>query len=91
MSRYAKTIVAVLVAALTSLQAAISDDRVTNNEWIIIALAALGAVGVYALPNTPPKGQPSDPNVSEQGYGALELVIVVLVILILVFVLFRLV
>ena len=91
MSRYAKTAVAVLVAALTALQAAISDGHVTNNEWIIIALAAIGAAGVYAIPNTPPAGQPADPNISEQGYGIVETVVGVLLILILVFLLLRVV
>ena len=67
MSRYLKTAVAVLVAGLTSLQAAISDDRVTNNEWVIIALAVVGAIGVYAAPNSPPAGKPADPNMSERG------------------------
>jgi len=66
-SRYAKAIVAVLIAALTALQAALTDDRVTNNEWIIIALAVVGAVSVFAVPNRPPKGEASDPAISEQG------------------------
>ncbi len=53
MSKYLKSIVAVVIAALTALQAAISDSVVTQNEWVIIALAVVGAIGVFAVPNTP--------------------------------------
>ncbi len=67
MTRYTKTAVAVLIAALTVLASAITDERITNAEWINVALAALGAVGVYVLPNKPPLGQAPDPGVSEQG------------------------
>lgn len=52
--RYAKTLVAVLIAGLTALTSAITDNRVTNAEWIMIGLAALGALGVYLVPNKPP-------------------------------------
>ncbi len=52
MSRYLKSIVAVVIAGLTALQAAISDSVVTQNEWVIIALAVVGAIGVFAVPNT---------------------------------------
>jgi hypothetical protein len=52
--RYAKFIVAALTAGLTALTAAITDDKVTNAEWIMVALAAVGAIGVYLIPNTPP-------------------------------------
>lgn len=48
---YAKTIVAVVVAALVALQTGLSDGTVTPSEWITIALAGLGALGVWAVPN----------------------------------------
>jgi len=89
-SRYLKSIIATAVAALTALQAAISDERVTNNEWIIVALAALGAAGVYLVPNSPPDGEPADPDMSEQGYSIIELAVGVLVLVILVLVIARL-
>ena len=57
MNQYSKTIVAVLIAALVALQAALTDGGVTADEWVGIALAAVGAVGVYAVPNR----QPEDP------------------------------
>lgn len=52
MHPYAKAIVAVLTAALTVLASAITDNVITPNEWVMIALEALGAIGVYAVPNT---------------------------------------
>jgi len=48
---YAKTIVAVVLAAAYALQAALSDDTVTTTEWIGIGLAVLTALGVWAIPN----------------------------------------
>jgi hypothetical protein len=51
MKEYAKTIVAVVMAALVALQTALTDGGVSSQEWITIALAALGALGVLAVPN----------------------------------------
>lgn len=59
---YAKFIVAALVAALTALYAALSDDVVTTSEWVAIVLAGLGAVGVWAVPNKPAPVESHDPN-----------------------------
>lgn len=47
---YTKSVLAVLTAALTVLASAIVGG-ITPTEWVQIALAALGAVGVYAVPN----------------------------------------
>jgi len=55
--KYAKFAVAAAMAGLTALAAAITDDHVTNAEWIAIGLAVLGALGVWAVPN-----KPSTPN-----------------------------
>lgn len=49
--RYAKAAVAFLGAALTALVTVLSDG-VTPSEWIVVALAALGAIGVTVLPNS---------------------------------------
>jgi hypothetical protein len=49
--KYAKAIVAAATAALVAVGAALTDDTVTTGEWVTIALAALGALGVYAVPN----------------------------------------
>lgn len=51
----AKFIVAALTAALTALTVAITDGMIDRSEWLVIALAALGALGVYWTPNTPPE------------------------------------
>jgi uncharacterized membrane protein len=49
--KIAKFAVAALTAALVAVGAAITDDVVTNGEWVAIATAALGAVAVYLVPN----------------------------------------
>ncbi len=51
---YTKSIVAALIAGATLLVSAVgagSFSNVTGSEWVQIALAALAAVGVYAVPN----------------------------------------
>lgn len=50
MSRYAKAVAAVLTAVLLALKEALplSDQQ---NTWVTVALAVLGAVAVYAVPN----------------------------------------
>jgi hypothetical protein len=59
--RYAKSIVAAVLGAGYTLQAALSDNEVTNTEWVGIGLAVLVALGVWAVPNTPApdRGDPS--------------------------------
>lgn len=47
---YTKTVLAVLTAVLTVLASVILGG-VTTTEWIQIALAGLGALGVYSVPN----------------------------------------
>lgn len=44
--------VAILIAGITAWQAA-SADGMTGQDWATVALAVLGAIGVYAIPNTP--------------------------------------
>lgn len=51
MSKYAKFVVAAMTAAGIALSVALTDDRVTAGEWVTIALAAVGALGVFAVPN----------------------------------------
>lgn len=50
---YAAFIVSALVAALYALQAALSDDVVTGQEWGGIIAAALAAILVFLTPNKP--------------------------------------
>lgn len=47
---YTKSVLAVLAAVLTVLTSAITAG-ISNTEWLQIAMAALGALGVYAVPN----------------------------------------
>ncbi len=49
--RYAKTIVAAVVAGGVALTVAMGDDTLTATEGISVALAVLGALGVYVVPN----------------------------------------
>ncbi|REF00284.1 hypothetical protein [Thermomonospora umbrina] len=51
--KYAKTIIATVLAAAYAVQAAITDETVTTTEWVGIVLAVLTALGVYVVPNRP--------------------------------------
>lgn len=50
---YAKAAVAILTTAVLAAQSALSDGSISGQEWLTIAIAALGAVGVYVTPNRP--------------------------------------
>ncbi len=51
---YAKAIVGALLAGLGALGTALADNQVTTVEWVGVAVATLGALGiVYAVPNRP--------------------------------------
>ncbi len=51
--KYAKFVVAAIGTALVGIQVALSDDVVTNQEWLTIAIAVLASFGVWAVPNAP--------------------------------------
>jgi hypothetical protein len=51
--RYAKFVTAVITAALVAAQNAVPMSD-TAHGWVTVALAALGAVAVYAVPNVAP-------------------------------------
>jgi hypothetical protein len=53
MGTYAKFVVAAIGATLVGIQTALSDDVVTNQEWLTIAIAVLASFGVWAVPNAP--------------------------------------
>lgn len=59
-ARYTKSIIAVLTAVLTLLASQISDG-LSGAELVQLAIAGLGALGVYAVPN-------QETTVSEVGY-----------------------
>ena len=58
MNAYAKTVVAAITAGLIAAQTALVDGHITSSDWITIALAALGAIAVYVIPNTAPAPPP---------------------------------
>lgn len=51
MMLYAKSIAAVLGAALMALIAALADEQINNVEWINVAIAGVNAASVFAAPN----------------------------------------
>ncbi|HEV2781363.1 MAG TPA: hypothetical protein VGX25_18425 [Actinophytocola sp.] len=51
-ARYTKVVLAVLTAAATAAASLISDG-ISLTDWLQLALAALGALGVYQLPYSP--------------------------------------
>lgn len=66
MSRYAKFFIALLGAVgAWGATAWINDNQFTVDEYFGLMLALATAFGVYQVPNTPPPGEPSDPNISE--------------------------
>lgn len=67
MTRYAKTVVALLGALATWGVTASEDGAYSQPELWGALLALATAAGVYALPNRPPAGEDSDPAISEQG------------------------
>lgn len=52
-SRYGKFIVAAVIAGASALTVALGDDTISATEGITVALAILGALGVYVVPNAP--------------------------------------
>jgi hypothetical protein len=52
LAKYRKFLVA-LAAALGVAGAAVSDGQISPEEGVAIALAFLGALGVYQVPNEP--------------------------------------
>ena len=65
MSRYTKAAVAFLTALGTWGYTAYSDGSVTAVEAWGLCGVLVAALSVYANPNSPPAGEPSDPTVSE--------------------------
>lgn len=51
----AKAVVATAVAVVGTLYVAASDGVITQQEWIGVVMAAVGALAlVFGVPNTPP-------------------------------------
>jgi len=71
MTRYAKTIVALIPAILAGLNVlydALGDGAVSSQEWVALVVTTLTAVGVWAAPPViPHPDQSARPDMSEQG------------------------
>ena len=48
-----KGIIAVVAAVAVAVQAALTDGTITSDEWVTIAIAAVGAVAVILKANKP--------------------------------------
>lgn len=59
---YGKLVAAILSAAAVALSSALSDGDVTPVEWVQMAIAAVGAVAVYRVPNATARGRHEAPD-----------------------------
>ena len=50
---YWKAVVAVLTAVVITLATVLEDNVIDTAEWLTIAAAFLGAIGVYVVKNAP--------------------------------------
>lgn len=66
LSPVAKTVVAALLGALTTIHALLDgpNGNVSNSEWVTIGIAFVTALGVYAVPNTPAPYVPAEGEVA---------------------------
>jgi hypothetical protein len=53
-NQYWKAMIAAATAGLIALQGALTEGGVSPQEWVTIALAAVGTVGVWAKSNADP-------------------------------------
>lgn len=67
--QYMKAVVGALIAGLGALGTAMLNEHVTGQEWTVVAVAFLGALGViWGVPNTPaPTAQHSRPESPRRG------------------------
>jgi len=67
LSRYSKTIAAILGAVSTWGITAAAEGGINAVEWYGLLGALAAALAVYGIPNVAPTGEPADPGMSEQG------------------------
>lgn len=79
MTRYAKTITAI-VGAVAAWAATYFPDDPSVQKWVGLAVALATAVSVFAVPNTPPKGRPRRRDVSETGATPVGIVLFVAIL-----------
>ena len=68
-ARYWKAVVAALTPVFLVVQAAVTDDVITQEEWVRIVVGLLVALGVVTVPNAPKPPVAAD-RASERPYGA---------------------
>lgn len=78
LSRYAKFIVAI-VGAVGTWAATYYPNDPDVAKWVGLALALATCISVYAVPNQPPAGEPSNPNMSEQGHTDAQLLVLAVI------------
>lgn len=74
MSRYSKTIAAILGAISTWGITAAADEGINAVEWYGLLGALAAVLAVYSVPNKPPADEPADPSMSEQGQTSIVVV-----------------
>jgi hypothetical protein len=68
MSRYAKTVAAILGAIGTwGMTAYTTGSEITGDEWFGLLVALGTAAAVFGVPNKPPAGEASRSDISEVG------------------------
>lgn len=77
---YRKTVIAALTAAGAWATGAFADSHVTTQEWVALAVAIIGVLGVYGVPNDPAAGEPADPDLSTRGEISAVLLVILVVI-----------
>lgn len=90
MSRYVKFFSALFGGIATWGYTAASEGGIDASEWFGV-LAVLGtALAVFQFPNTPPAGEPRDPDMSEQaghydpiGLGIFAVVLILVLVVLL--------
>jgi hypothetical protein len=58
-ARVTKAALAAITAILVLASSLIADGALSSIDWLQLAAAALGALGVYAVPNTVPDSYPA--------------------------------
>lgn len=64
LTRYWKAIIAATAPVFLVVQAAVTDDTITQQEWYGIGFAVVVAVGVLAKGNAPPPPRPPEQRLS---------------------------
>jgi hypothetical protein len=66
LARYWKAAIAALAPVFLVIQAAVTDDTMTTQEWVAIAAATGVAIGVLAKGNAPAPPRPPPPAADER-------------------------